>query len=378
MTDSGVNSGDSLTSYSTEIDSRIGQHINSQELTFFWSGNTITYIKLRSTNFLLTLITLGIYSPWAKVRTKRFFLGNTSLLDSTFDFDANPFSILKARLVIFFVITSFILYDVYTDSNSTGIFFILLLILLPFLIVRSHVFNARHTIWRNVRFRFEKKYSSYLFHFYLMTAPILTLFYLFGYVRQEDHDWFAPTVGLLLGYVAITFPVSQWWKHSILINQLSFGNLKFRFLTQLSRYVIIYVTHLLLLAIAWVIFLLGPLFVILSVLGAVIINLVLLSLYAHFTHAYWNGVHTTEHSKITANFNPLQYAIKILFVNQLIVIFSLGLLIPVAIIRSRRFITNHLTFHPSDKLRVVLTNANKTENALTEEIVDAVGMDFDY
>ncbi|POF47043.1 DUF898 family protein, partial [Vibrio vulnificus] len=48
-------------------------------------------------NILLSVITLGIYSAWAKVRTKRYFYGNTFIAGDNFEYHAQPMQLLKGR-----------------------------------------------------------------------------------------------------------------------------------------------------------------------------------------------------------------------------------------------------------------------------------------
>src|SRR5690606_21680940 len=55
-------------------------------------------------NILLSVITLGIYSAWAKVRTKRYFYGNTELAGDNFEYHATPIQLLKGRLVALLVV----------------------------------------------------------------------------------------------------------------------------------------------------------------------------------------------------------------------------------------------------------------------------------
>ena len=49
---------------------------------------------------LLTIVTLGVFSAWAKVRTKRYFNGNTFLDGGNFDYHASPWAILLARILV--------------------------------------------------------------------------------------------------------------------------------------------------------------------------------------------------------------------------------------------------------------------------------------
>ena len=348
----------------------------SSSLSFGWTGDTVTYVKLHITNLLLSIVTLGIYSSWAKVRTKRYFYGNTSLLDSSFDFDASPSLIFTARLTILFIIFFLgFLWGLFTNLHVNNLS-LLLLLFIPYLIVRSHAFNAHHSMWRNVRFKFEKKQLPSDFHFVFMTLPLVVLFLLFiNTERLKDYEVFHTVILSLTIYGLLTFPINRWWIHRIRINQLSFGNLKFKFQIKLSQYIKIYIIHALPLVIVGILTENGSSIAVSLIFGVFLLYLILLSLFAHFKHLFWNGIHTNENSKIKADFKPFEYAIKIMFLNHLIVIFTLGVLFPVAKVRNWRYIANNLSFHPSKTLGVVLQDSSETENVLAAESVE--GFDFD-
>ncbi len=64
-------------------------------------GNAKEYFGIWIVNVLLTIITLGIYSAWAKVRRNRYFYGNSVLLDHSFDYHATGKQIFIGRLIVF-------------------------------------------------------------------------------------------------------------------------------------------------------------------------------------------------------------------------------------------------------------------------------------
>ena len=64
-----------------------------QPLSFQFTGSGFEYFKIWIVNLCLTVITLGIYSAWAKVRRNRYFYGNTQLAGDAFEYLANPISI---------------------------------------------------------------------------------------------------------------------------------------------------------------------------------------------------------------------------------------------------------------------------------------------
>ncbi len=104
-------------------------------------------------NILLSIITLGIYSAWAKVRTKRYFYGNTSIAGDNFEYHATPMQILKGRLVALVVVLLWSL----ANSIAPMISMVLLLVFyaaLPWLLWSNARFDAAMTSYRNVRFSF--------------------------------------------------------------------------------------------------------------------------------------------------------------------------------------------------------------------------------
>ena len=58
------------------------------EYPFVFRGTGGEYFGIWIVNLALTVITLGIYSAWAKVRTRRYFYGNTYVAGHAFDYHA--------------------------------------------------------------------------------------------------------------------------------------------------------------------------------------------------------------------------------------------------------------------------------------------------
>src|SRR5260370_7326098 len=56
------------------------------------------YFRIWIVNLALTIVTLGIYSAWAKVRKRRYFYGHTRVAAESFEYRASPIAILQGRL----------------------------------------------------------------------------------------------------------------------------------------------------------------------------------------------------------------------------------------------------------------------------------------
>ena len=120
---------------------------------FTFHGTGSEYFGIWIVNILLTIITFGIYSAWAKVRRNRYFYGNLELMGSHFDYHARGGQIFKGRLIVFgFFILINIASNIFPPIAAfTGL---IILAVLPFLVARGLRFSTRVTSYRNVRFNF--------------------------------------------------------------------------------------------------------------------------------------------------------------------------------------------------------------------------------
>lgn len=125
-----------------------------QEHRFEFHGKAGEYFRIWIVNVVLTLLTLGIYAAWAKVRTRRYFYGNTLLDGKPFDFTGNPIAILKGNLIFGGL---FVLYTVMLQLYpmvGIGILLVILAIM-PWMIQKALRFRAHNMLHRNVRFNFR-------------------------------------------------------------------------------------------------------------------------------------------------------------------------------------------------------------------------------
>lgn len=166
-----------------------------QAYDFEFRGRAGEFFRIWIVNVVLTVLTLGIYAAWAKVRTRRYFHGNTLLDGKPFDFTANPIAILKGNLIFGGL---FILYSVAGAVFPPLALAVMLLIaaLAPWLIHKAMRFRAHHTVHRNVRFGFRgttgEAYAVFL-GWPILVA--LTLGILGPYVQFRQRKYFLGNLG---------------------------------------------------------------------------------------------------------------------------------------------------------------------------------------
>ncbi|AXA92596.1 YjgN family protein [Massilia sp. YMA4] len=143
------------------------------------------YFRIWIVNLLLTIVTLGIYSAWAKVRRNQYFYASTRLAGSSFEYHGKPLAILRGRVVGVVLLGSYQLALRYHPPTA-GIVLILIAGLMPWLIWKSLQFALHNSSYRGVRFGFRGSWKgAYLHYLGLPLLSGLTLGLLYPFVHQR-------------------------------------------------------------------------------------------------------------------------------------------------------------------------------------------------
>ena len=126
-----------------------------------FTASTGEYFRIWIVNLALTILTIGIYSAWAKVRKKRYFYAHTRIDGENFEYRANPIAILKGRIIAVGALALFYGVGQFAPSFQ-WVFFIAAIFVVPWLLVRSMAFNAYNTAYRNIRLHFRGTYGACL------------------------------------------------------------------------------------------------------------------------------------------------------------------------------------------------------------------------
>ena len=377
----------------TEVSTAVEKPKENAQVNISFTGTGWGFYKIFITNNILNIVTIGIYSAWAKVRTKRFFYGNTYANGHNFEFDASPVAILISRIIIIaLLITAYVseeFFDLYWQE--IGLVSLSLLLVAPLALVRGRAFNSRHTIHRTVRFRYDIIYKpSYIAFlvFIIAIAPLwITLIFAVGTEETGDDDvnltYFFAFVFSTLFFIALV-PLINFLRHCIQINQLNFGKLKAKFTATLKQYY-----HALLnaavitVSVMIIVYILGEIFISYSPSAfvlAVIAGLITIyySLVANFSVIYWSSIIFNDGSYISTTLNWKSYLFRILIPNFLLILITIGILYPWARVRNWRYVANRVIINPSDETMAILDTYNQELTPLAGEFSDLDGFDFDF
>lgn len=355
---------------------------SGQPLSFQFTGTGFEYFKIWIVNLCLTVITLGIYSAWAKVRRNRYFYGNTQLAGDAFEYLANPISILKGRLiaVAFFIVWTF---SQQISLAAYAVLTVLFLVLFPWVMVRALTFRARNTAFRNIRFTFKSTYGQAFLNFILLPV-VLGIF----------------TLGLIFPY--LMYRQARWQ-----INNSGFGTDQFGFEARVIDYYKVFGVILLILfaMIGGLVLLLtifggvaaltmiaaggdvsgadmGPGGVAAMIVGAVLVYIGMLVAYgfmfayakARYTNIMFCGTQIDGH-QLSSDLSPWGL-LKVYVVNILGIIFTLGLFIPWAKVNIARYTADHVFLIPNGDLDRFVADQQSAVAATGEEMGEMFDMDI--
>jgi uncharacterized membrane protein YjgN (DUF898 family) len=163
------------------MDSRTQRHgIAAYRLRF--SGTGGEYFRVWIVNVLLSIVTLGLYTPWARRRTARWFYDHTLIASSPLEFTA------PLRKMVFSFILFALLYIAYQIAAETGqetmvLFFIIAAAALaPYIWGSAMRFRLASTRWRGLQLHFAAGWKDV----YLASWPIFVM----------AATWIAISVGL--------------------------------------------------------------------------------------------------------------------------------------------------------------------------------------
>ncbi len=196
-------------------------------------GNANDYFRIWIVNVALSLVTLGIYSAWATVRTRRYMYSSTRLADTPFEYLARPLPILKGRLLTALIFALYAFAGHISKPLQLGAA-LLVGAFMPWMIVKSLMFRARYSSWRGLRFYFTSDYGGayqwYLLVYLLMGIPMI----LVAVLTVGGH----PVMGLLLALAAVIgiYPWIKGGQQQWMAEHHHFGGKSFRFKADIDNY----------------------------------------------------------------------------------------------------------------------------------------------
>ena len=358
---------------------------------FRFTGNTAEFFGIWIVNLFLTIVTLGIYSAWAKVRKKRYFYGHTWVADANFEYHGNPVAILKGRLI------ALAIFGIYSGvahfMPQVAVFLaILLFAAAPWFIARSMAFNAFNSSYRNIRFRFHATYLDV----FKAIAPmgVVLAFSFFMPVIDPKNNAEPPTMffilfGLQMVSFLLLYPYVVGALKRLHVNHSQFGSSAFSNSARIRDFYKIFFMTIGLLILAG-----GSAGIVAALLSLVGKWLAGIAIFLGFFALYFGifplmiGYSQSRTANLVFNTTRLDESISfsstlkarklavLYLTNLLAILFSMGLAIPWAVIRSARYRLECLTLETSVPMEQFVASVAANVSATGEELGEFFNIDL--
>lgn len=335
----------------------------AQREPFTFSGSGGEYFRIWIVNLCLSIVTLGIYSAWAKVRRMQYFYRHTSVAGANLDYHGDPKAILKGRIIAVGLFAIYSLAGKFSIAAGLAAF-ALIMAVMPWLLVRSFRFRLHNTSYRGLRFAFHGKVGDSYINFLLMPLAAYA------------------SLGLL-------WPMVYQQIKRYLHNNSAYGDEKFAFHAKAGVFYKPYLAMAgIMILVMFAAFLMATLFegfapdrkrtavvvalVIAFYIGAILFAIPYIS--ARLQNIVWNSTTLGPHGfesdvRVFGLFG-------IMFSNLLLILLTLGLYKPFADIRLTRYRIEHMALLTRSDLDEFVAGQQVTASAAGEEMADMFDMDI--
>jgi uncharacterized membrane protein YjgN (DUF898 family) len=366
-------------------------------LPIAFDGIAGDYFRIWIVNLLLTLVTLGLWSPWAKVRKRRYLYGHTWLAGANFEYHANPVAILRGRLIAAAAIGVYWVFENLVPNTAPW----LLAALLggaPWIVTRSLRFNAANSSHRGIRFRFSGATRDVAFAIWPLALTAVAFVAVSKYsldILAHPFRYVAQMAAVSIAFMA-AYPYTVAQIRRLMVAKSAWGDQAFNSALRTGRVYAIYLTC-------------AALCLIPLIVGAVVgiavgvavfklakddVNVVatLSALFYAITWAatliVWVAYSRSRMTNLVLNTSRLSHIArlnsaisatklaKLYGVNVLAILCSGGLLIPWAVIRVTRYRLQTISVEIEGPLTTVASAVIQTPRATGEELGEMFGFDL--
>jgi uncharacterized membrane protein YjgN (DUF898 family) len=380
-----------------------------------FSGSGGEYFRVWIVNILLSIVTFGFYTPFARRRTAQYFWGHTMVADSPLEFSAQQKKMVLGFLLLVGV---YIAWKVAADTGQDTLVSLMMLAgagLAPYFWGSAMRFRLNATRWRGVRLQFVATWGEVyraawpVFVIALAWIAALALIGMFEPAKENPAapDMFAVavTVLALLGALFVTLLCVvrlEFNSKSLLVARGRIGGQPGRWKPVFGDFVRIWLATLgLFIGCALLLGALaaalvggsiaalksqaaGGIGVFLAIIAGVIVFFFGLILASAPARAYrearifqlvWNNIGVSHVARFKCDLRASRY-VWLRIGNIVLTLCTLGLYRPFALVSEYRMKAESVTLHVKGGLDQLAGQLSREEEGLGDALADAVGLDL--
>lgn len=311
---------------------------SKQEYQLEFHGKGSTFFSVIIVNWLLTVVTLGIYYPWAKAKQLQYIYGETSLNKDRFSFHGTGNEMFKGfikAILLFLTLYGLLFAFLFLKIPVIGIilFYLGFLAILPLAIHGSYRYRMSRTSWRGIRFGYRGDRKELCTNFFKWIFFTIISFGIYG-------SWMAVNL------------------RKYLLNNVRFGDVTFNYEGDGGDYFILNLKGYFLTIITFGIYMFWW-------------QKDLFEYYIDNLSLQKDDKEITLNSTVTGG-----GFFKLGFLNLLILIFTLGFGYAWVVTRTLKYIFSHIELEGNIDLNSLLQTEDNFKDATGEDISDFLNLDF--
>lgn len=187
-----------------------GNPSTTKKIKYFGKGSEFAIVYFK--NIILTLLTLGLYYPWAKVEILKYHYQSSELDDARFQFHATGMEVFRGFIkiyVILILLYVYLLFGIQSQSEvmtitAASLFYLFFILIIPLAIHGAVRYRASRSSWKGIHFKYTGSKKE-LFLVYIK-GVLLTIF----------------TLGIYSAWLQVDI-------RKYVLSKLKFGNVSFNF-----------------------------------------------------------------------------------------------------------------------------------------------------
>jgi uncharacterized membrane protein YjgN (DUF898 family) len=360
--------------------------VRKDHITF--TGNASEYFRIWVVNTLLIIVTLGVYLPWAKARTRRYFSRNTFLNGQHFDYLTRPKLTLAGHMIVISLVLIYtqtkesfnIIFPRALSYSEGGFLMFLTCAFIPWLIYKTIHFRVQNTSYRGIHFHFlgtaKESYKVYglllgpLFLLLFSLIPIFLFVVAISFHSPNVGTKFLAILSIPGSIVLGLYPYYMFRRWRYVSSNIAFGSSSATSNSRLTYFYFIYIKSMVIGLVMCIIIT----FVVVAIIAitklipedstnsanaAIIIiipTVIILLAYSFFEPYVYASL--TNHCWNNLQIGPISFQAKLetkefrrlRLTNALAIVLSLGFLTPWAVIRQFKYITSRFSVSGVEEL----------------------------
>lgn len=390
------------------------QHTGIDAYPLEFTGSGSEYFRVWIVNVLLTVVTFGLYTPFARRRTAQYFWGHTIVAGSPLEFTAQQKKMVIGFLLMVGLYAAFNIASETEQDVVVGIMLLAATAFSPYIWGSAMRFRLNNTRWRGVRLQFAARWSEV----YRASWPVFAIAAVWfvaamgieGLVPKDAEGklarpvpayvfaaFFGTVLAVLVATVLCIIRLEFNYK-SLLVARGRIGGQVGRWKPVFGDFVRIWgatvgmflLTVLLVTAVVAALVFAGifgemrgegrfALLVVGALLGFFLVFFgsapALAYREARMFHLVWNNIGISRIARFKSDLSVWGY-VRLRTINVVLTLLTLGFYRPFALISQYRMKANSVTLHVKGSLDQLAGQLAREEQGFADAIADAAGLDL--